>query len=310
MSFGRFMGRRLHRIYPPYFFAIVFFVATRVAKLLAGGSNDLTRPWLDWVLNLTMTQWLALLFHPVTDPPQNPHLLVAAFWSLNYEDQFYLVMAGALALAVKYGMPMWRVVAALGVAGFAWNCAVPGGWITGFFLEYWLHFSLGALLFYVLCVYPGRTGRAIFLAAVLGVGAWSAAHILPWDPLMMLDLRAYTELVVACAFTLFLYLARSVSAPLSRTWLWRPIAALGTISYSLYLVNQFNLTLVATVADHVVPHAGESLRLSLMLALQLAVASVFWYCCERPFLNRSGKTAVVAPARVAVTPGLQQRVSS
>src|ERR1700755_1697515 len=51
MSFGDYMRRRLQRIYPPYFFAIVFFAATRVVKLAAGGPNDLARPWLDWVLN-------------------------------------------------------------------------------------------------------------------------------------------------------------------------------------------------------------------------------------------------------------------
>jgi peptidoglycan/LPS O-acetylase OafA/YrhL len=301
MGFGQYMRRRLHRIYPPYFFAIVFFVATRVVKLLASGENDLHRPWLDWVLNLTMTQWLALLFHPVADAPQNPHLLVSAFWSLNYEDQFYLVMAGALAVAVKFRVPIWTWVAGLAVAGLAWNRAVPEGWITGFFLEYWLDFSLGALLFYVLCAYPGRSVRIIFPAAVFALGIYSAAQ---------LDLRAYAELTVACAFTLGLYFVRPVSAFVSRTWLWRPIAALGAISYSLYLINQFNLTLVAVLADHLAPNAWGSLRSSLMLVLQIGVATVFWYCCERPFLNRSSRAATPESARLPLAPNLEPRTSS
>ena len=310
MSFGHYMRRRLHRIYPPYFFAIVFFVATRVVKLLASGENDLHRPWLDWVLNLTMTQWLTLPLHPVADPPQNPHLLVSAFWSLNYEEQFYLVMAGALALAVKFRVPMWAWVAGLAIAGLAWNCAVPGGWITGFFLEYWLHFSLGALLFYVLCVYPAALGRYIFLAAVLALGIYCAARILPWQASTSLDLRAYVELAVACAFTLFLYLVRPVSQFVGRTWPWRVVTALGTISYSLYLINQFNLTLVAVLADHLAPHAWESVRLSLMLVLQIGIATVFWYCCERPFLNRSSRSAEPETARPRVAPNLEPSTSS
>ena len=311
MSFGDYMRRRLHRIYPPYFFAIVFFAATRVVKLAAGGPNDLARPWLDWMLNLTMTQWLALLFHPVADAPQNPHLLVSAFWSLNYEDQFYLVVAGVLALAAKLRVPMWQGIAALALAGLAWNFTVPGGWITGFFLEYWVHFALGALLFYVLCVYPDLAGHRIFLTVVLALGIYSAVRILPWQPSAQLDLRVYTEWVVVCGFVVFLYVVRPVSAFVSRTWLWRPIAALGAISYSLYLVNQFNLSLVTTVTDRLVPHAWEPARLSLMVVLQIAVAGTFWYCCERPFLNRSARAAAVTTIPPApITPVLHQGVSS
>src|ERR1700730_6223486 len=51
VTFGKFMWRRLHRIYPPYFFAIVFYTLTRIAKSASGGHNDLARPWLDWGAN-------------------------------------------------------------------------------------------------------------------------------------------------------------------------------------------------------------------------------------------------------------------
>jgi peptidoglycan/LPS O-acetylase OafA/YrhL len=290
MSFARFMWRRLHRIYPPYFFAVIFYALTRVAKAASGGYDDLSRPWLDWVQNLTLTQWVTLPFHPVADAPQNPKLFVAAFWSLNYEDQFYLVMAVALLLSVTRRVPMVLVVAVLACAGLVWNCLAPGGWITGFFLEYWVHFALGALLFYVLCLYPRSAFRYLFLALVFLLGAYSMARILPWQPETPLHLRVYTEFAVACCFTLFLYLARPLSAAVSRSWLWRPIAALGVISYSLYLIHQFNLTLVADVVRWLIPHPWEPVRLGLMLALQILLASAFWYCCERPFLNRVPRT--------------------
>jgi peptidoglycan/LPS O-acetylase OafA/YrhL len=295
MGFGSFMWRRLRRIYPPYFFAIVFFVLTRLAKLAAGGGDDLVRPWLDWVQNLTLTQWLALPLHPAADAAQNPKLLVAAFWSLNYEEQFYMVMATVLLLSVRARVPMPVAVAALAVAGLAWNCAAPGGWVTGFFLEYWVHFSLGALLFHVLSLYPARAWRYLFLASVIVLGVYSIARIIPWDPLTPLDLRVYTEFVVVCGFVLFLYFARPLSAAVSRSWAWRPIAALGAISYSLYLIHQFNLTLVEEMVSRLLPHAWEPLRLVSMLVLQLLFASVFWLICERPFLNRSPRSVVPLP---------------
>jgi peptidoglycan/LPS O-acetylase OafA/YrhL len=296
IRFGQFMWRRLHRIYPPYFFALGFFVLTRVAKVASGGYDDLTRPWLDWVQNLTMTQWVSMLFHPLTDAAQNPKLFVAAFWSLNYEDQFYLVMAAALLLSVTRRIPVAVVVSVLAVAGLVWNCAAPGGWITGLFLEYWVHFALGALLFYALCLFRGKAFRKVFLALVVVLGAYSAYRIFPWRPESALSLRVYVEYVVVCSFTLFLYFARPWSAAVSRSWKWRPVAALGAISYSLYLIHQFNVTLVGEVVSWLIPHSWVSARLSLMLALQILLAAVFWYFCERPFLNRAPRNKAASRA--------------
>ncbi len=287
VSFRSFMWRRLHRIYPPYFFAIVFFVVTRLAKAASGGHNDLVRPWLDWVQNLTLTQWVSLPWHPVADAPQNPRLLVAAFWSLNYEDQFYLVMAVALLLAVRRRVPAWTTVLSLAAVGLFWNCLRPGGWITGLFIEYWVHFALGAMLFYALCLCGSRLPRVLFVAAVCALGGWCLSRILPWEPGLLLQQRAYAELAAACGFTLLLYCFRPISNALSRLVLWRPVAALGTISYSLYLVNQFNLKVVESTAGRLAGGAWEPLRVAIMVALQVSIASVFWYLCERPFLNGS-----------------------
>jgi peptidoglycan/LPS O-acetylase OafA/YrhL len=287
VSFRTFMWRRIRRIYPPYFFAIVFYVLTRIVKIASGAHNDLARPWLDWVQNLTLTQWVSLPFHPVADAPQNPKLVVAAFWSLNYEDQFYLVMAVALLISLVRRVPMVSSVLVLAVIGLVWNLLWPSGWITGIFIEYWVHFALGALLFYVLCISSSPAVRYAFIAAVGALGAFCASHIFPWRTDELLTVRVYAELTVVCAFTLLLLFIRPVSAAVSRFPLWRPVAALGAIAYSLYLVNQFNLTFVATVVDRIMPRDWETARLTAMLALQVAVATVFWFFCERPFLNRT-----------------------
>jgi len=113
------------------------------------------------------------------------------------------------------------------------------------------------------------------------------------------DLRAYKELLVVCTFTLFLYFARPLSEPVCKLRLWRPLAALGLISYSLYLINQFNLRLVIQVASHLAPHAPAAVQLTLMVALQILLAAVFWYFCERPFLNRSARAVASSPAVAA-----------
>ena len=219
LSVSAFMWRRARRIYPPYLLAIAFYVLTRLLKSGFGGHDDLVRPWLDWVQNLTLTQWVSLLFHPVVYAPENPKLLVAAFWSLCYEEQFYLVMALALLLAVRRRVPIPLVVLALAAVGLVWNTAWPGGWVTGFFLEYWVHFAAGAMLFYVLCVTSGRLARAAFVAAVTVLGLVSLSHvlrILPWHDDGWLRERAYVELTVVCAFVLMLFFVRPVSVAVSR----------------------------------------------------------------------------------------------
>ena len=306
-SFGAFMRRRLHRIYPPYLFAIAFFVLTRLAKLAFTGQNDLHRPLSDWIQNLTLTQWITLLFEPRAEAVQNPKLLVAAFWSLNYEEQFYLVIALALLLAVKRRVPMIAVIGALAAAGFLWNCVWPGGWVTGFFMEYWLHFALGAMLFFALSVYTGRIARGAFVSAVGALTVFCAIRIFPWHAETLLRERAFVELFVACVFTLALFFVRPLSAAISRQWLWKPVAAVGAISYSLYLVHQFNLAVVQKAAERMAPGAWQPLRPILMVALEIGIAVAFWYCCERPFLNRRSP-----PARphVEEPAGLGEHVAS
>jgi len=88
LTFGQFMWRRFRRIYPPYVFSILFWAATRVAKSIIGGTNNLDRPLVDWVQNLSLTQWLTLLAHPANVAHRNPTLFVPAYWSLCYEERF------------------------------------------------------------------------------------------------------------------------------------------------------------------------------------------------------------------------------
>jgi hypothetical protein len=46
-----------------------------VAKAQAPWPNELNRPALDWLQNLTLTQWVSNVFHPVQWPGQNPDFI-------------------------------------------------------------------------------------------------------------------------------------------------------------------------------------------------------------------------------------------
>jgi peptidoglycan/LPS O-acetylase OafA/YrhL len=89
---------------------------------------------------------------------------------------------------------------------------------------------------------------------------------------------------------------RPLSKRISTSLLWRPIAALGTISYSLYLVHQFNLHLVASIARHLMPTGSpQALSVIVIVSLHVLLATLFWYFCERPFLPRKAESRQEMP---------------
>jgi peptidoglycan/LPS O-acetylase OafA/YrhL len=124
-GFGTFMWRRARRIYPPYLLSLAFWAATRLLKWHQTGDNDLARPVIHWIQNLTLTQWLTLLFEPRPYAPVNPSLFVSVYWSLCYEEQFYIVCGLFLLAAAKLRWdPLHSTLALLGCS-LAWNVAFP-----------------------------------------------------------------------------------------------------------------------------------------------------------------------------------------
>ena len=305
LPFGDYLARRARRIYPPYFFAIALFAVSRIMKAFLQGTPYWQPSLLEWIQNLTLTQWVSDLFTHIAWPADNRTLFVSAFWSLNYEEQFYLVIGLALVLAAKYRFGLLPSVVALTMIGLAWNLTFPDGWVTGFFIEYWPNFALGSILYFVLCESAFTWARAPFLVASAFLGLVCAAHFLSWHQSATLETagRVYGELLLLSGLAIALVLIRPASDRISSSLLWQPVAAIGTISYSLYLIHQFNLTLVAAAANLLVPiNAPTPLLVMTQVILHLMLAAVFWYWCERPFLSR--RTVALRPS-VAVDAEMQ-----
>lgn len=291
-----YLWRRLRRIYPPYFFAICFFVATRLVKLAAGMGNDLSASVSAWVQNLTMTQWLSLLWQPRSMPVGNPTLFVAGFWSLNYEEQFYLVMGLLMLAGLRFRVDMLAGVLGLMVCGFVWNFLYPST-SFGFFLEYWIPFAVGVLVFYRLCRFTGRV-RLIIDAGLALLLAFAIYEYFATPPLRIRPI--HFEWMTATAFAFILIVFRSWDTLFKNSAAGAALAAFGLISYSLYLTHQCNLEASRMVAQQFL-HLGlwpESV-LPIRLAFVCAMATLFWYFCERPFRN-----APIAPPQPARPRGL------
>ena len=91
--------------------------------------------------------------------------------------------------------------------------------------------------------------------------------------------------------TLALYFLRPLSHRISASLYWRPIAALGAISYSLYLIHQFNLTFASTVARKLLPvKTPQMLLVVTAVSVHVALAAIFWFFCERPFVRKRSQS--------------------
>jgi peptidoglycan/LPS O-acetylase OafA/YrhL len=280
----------------------VFWIATRAIKWKVTGINELVWPWTDWLQNFTLTQWLTLLWHPTNYAVQNPSLFVAAYSSLDYEEQFYVLFGVMLVIAAARAIRVRTAVAALMAASVAWIAVFPE-LCYGLFIEYWAMFGVGALIFYRLCRLETAARRRLADMTIVGlvllfvsICLRGAAGNTPvtWIDLIRPQTRvAWNDLAVSSGFALLLLLIRPLNDWYKRNrWCSLPLGSLGLISYSLYLVHQFNLTLVATAVAQVlhvarVDNAPMLIIGALQCAAHVAIASMFWYFCERPFLNKS-----------------------
>lgn len=279
-----YMWRRVRRIYPPYFFALCLFIATRVVKLRQGMGNQLSTSVVAWIQNLTMTQWLSLLAHPTSYAHQNSTLFVAGFWSLNYEEQLYIVMGLLMVGAIYLRKSMLPGILLLLIPAFVWNLRNPSR-SYGFFLDYWIAFALGTLVFYRLCKLADARGRAavdlgIFLLLVFSLYADATTHFG--------QRSVYFEWIVTSFFALLLVCLRSLDDKFKASILGTVLGGFGLISYSLYLTHQSNFHSSEVIAEKLI-HWGlpQNAEFFIRLVVMCAVAAIFWFFCERPFLNKA-----------------------
>ena len=127
LGFWGYLRRRVRRIYPPYLLALVYYGVTRLIKWWLTGQDDLSRitPW-QWVQNVTLTQWVSLLPSPIPRAEENYTNLVAAFWSLGYEEQFYLLVA--VLVGVRGAMGEWLDPRVVGHHGSGSHLVRRVGW--------------------------------------------------------------------------------------------------------------------------------------------------------------------------------------
>jgi peptidoglycan/LPS O-acetylase OafA/YrhL len=205
-----FLMRRWRRIMPPYWTSIALALAIGFAALPFSRSSaaDLLPPTHLWGAVLTLTQGFTAHSNAI-----NP-----VYWSLCYEEQFYIVMA--FMLAAPSGRRAALLTALTTFAAVYTSPAWP--WrVQGLFIDYWMCFATGCAAY----LWVHQPSARMWAAGIVAIAAAAGA----------------TSGNVALLMSVTVAIAMAAMAPYDRA-LTRilPVAGLmsvGTFSFSLYLVH-------------------------------------------------------------------------
>ena len=264
---GRFLLRRIFKIWPPYYFLICF-------HLLARHHPARTFFWQNF-------------FHLQNYLGSS----VRQTWTLSIEEHFYLLLALLFAFAAsRHFRPatILKLCATLSLLAFvARSITAALGNYDG--ALHWTQNRIDSLLFGVMLslfyyffpgVYARLTARAYRLLAIIGLGLLSVLYM--ENPLLILGPGL---IVIYLAAGAFLLLVNEHSSRLTGWWTYRATAWIGVYSYALYLWHSVMLD----VGDKVIAHFPVLIAWVLAPAVQfvgaIAIAFLATHLIEWPFLR-------------------------
>lgn len=268
----RFARNRIRRIYPAFLASLPLAFIVPVL----GRHEHFS---LVGLLTLVTLTYSIFGFHS----PETP------YWTLVIEQQFYIVMAVLLGLAVtwRYRVPL-IVASVIMISALHLLGDIPAN--LALLPYYWEAFALGILVYLILSRSGSRRLTVPALLILIGVRAVTTAGI---DPIGIFAL-------------LILLLARWDELLAHQRWM-APFRALGLISFSLYLIHVPVILLTQTTMRHLFPalaHPGSITLFVVGLCCSLAAAVPFYYLFERPFLSRY-RRGIEAPIVPTETPRAQ-----
>jgi peptidoglycan/LPS O-acetylase OafA/YrhL len=311
ISWISFWKRRFWRLYPPYLAAVALSIATVFA----------TKG--QWVQPLGEFRWDLLshlgMFHNLTHD-YSTSLGNGAFWSLGMEEQLYGLYAVLLllvaqwrwrkALLIVVGIAvLWRVLSAVVLAAAVGPPPYSVGSWHQWPFAYWLHWTLGALAVDASFgnVRLPRWARSSWTIVVCGVVGF-ATNLKTWQLLDRTSvsrslpgwltnesslqlLSQLGELAFAFGgFAMVNWALHRERQQGSRSGLARCTAALGRISYSVYLTHIPVLALLETYVPFGHSERDWVIRYVVYLPIVLAVGMGFYWSVERWFVSMRPRT--------------------
>lgn len=253
---GRFALRRSIRLDPAYWASIMLFLTFAIVSAAVKREPMALPSSAQLAANLTYTQLFAGL------PSIN-----AVYWTLCYEVQFYLVLVCCVMAAQRYGA--WPYVLAT-ICAVLFGAGLVENPVPGLFVDRWHCFFLGVLAYWA---------KEEKLAAY----AFTALSV----PVLLLNPSPFTIMSMLTALVL---MVTHRTGTISQALAWRPLLALGAVSYSLYLTHNP----VSGAAFFVLDKIGTPQWLALLLTVAacIATAGAFWWAIERPTAELARKVSL------------------
>lgn len=251
-----------------------------------------------------------------------------AAWSLPVELSFYalvpLIGAAALYFARRAQGPLPVIAtivvlaAAMIAAGLFWNKATIGeSAVFRLALIGMLpYFALGMLAAMFAAMYERRRESASKAVPAILFGAGLlvlAAGIYNYERDIYADsLQVIRDIPAATGFALMIAgVATATSASrITKTFSWRPLAALGTVSYGIYL---WHVPLLLAMRENLLPD-GTVVASGIVLAISVALGTLSWKLIEQPALlwsrreKRAGKRTKTRERKPMRHPAIQPRL--
>lgn len=291
-----FFQRRARRIVPPYYFALAL-------TLLVIASCLDRKTGTQWDISIPVTAEgvlsHVLFFHDFTETTQINYV----FWSIAVEAHLYLLFPTLVWIMHRFGVTL----ATGAICGAVYTVIVLLEFydyhdIPPQFIGLCAYFVFGmacAKLIHLPVSEPrGFVARAPWAGIALTLVSMTALLCAMWGFDVAERRFALLDSFVAISAASLLIAAAKPNAFCLVRWLLerQGLVAIGTFSYSLYLVHAPILQLVwqFVIAPWGLPDAQQFLLLLILAGpASLGIAAVFYVLCERPFLVRRREVAPV-----------------
>lgn len=255
IAFGKFYARRIRRLLPAFALVLATTLLLGAVVLLpvAGEPQDLAKYSLAAVLSVAnILLWIGTnYFSGASDLVPLLHT-----WSLSVEEQYYMVwpalLLGLMLVARRSGQRFTRLLAMglllIACASFAFNLYLTGSdRVAAFYLmppRAW-EFALGAgvvLAASSIARWPSVVRTTLLLlglgALVIATTKLDASNVFPGTVVLLPTVGTAAIIAAGCG---------SADGGLQRILTWRPLVAIGLLSYSWYLWHWPLLSLMRTI---------------------------------------------------------------
>lgn len=275
IDWSDFFVKRVRRIFPAYF------VAGFLALLVAWWVTE-TVP-IVWPL-LPAVFSFGLMPLPTINGFEMARVL-GVNWSLAIEWRFYMVLPIIFAFSRRYPIAVLGALTAFAVGDVALTQSSA-----------WSFFVIGAVG--SLLVKRQFEGWPRWVAHVVALAAVAALSI-HWKEVPNYGFQRWVTMAI-------LFTALAVARPKALTW--KPLVAMGTVSYSFYLLHAMTLFMLIAGFNRYVVDVGTlgvrnyTVLTGAALILAATLASASYLLVERRFIRKTLRLPVEPPTSIAAEP--------